>query len=262
MYMHLVKNIFFIALFFACIALANGCAPKKLPPAQISDPQAMLKEIWRSSHPDKTFRALASIRIESPEGTYATKAALLTHDPFYLRLETIPAFGTPDLLLTLNSVNMKAFFARQAKFYIAPPERGISLIVPVNLAPSEIVPLLRGSLPLSVLSPDISIKAFLDGGLYKFDLFRANKNIRSLWIDRSSGQLVKMEIPGITSYSIYFSSFRKVEGAAVPCVIEIITGDEKRLLVRYSELDFLSEPEDADTFDLSVPPGIEPSIVE
>jgi len=262
MNVRIVKSIVLIALAFACIALINGCAPKKLPPAQISDPKAMLQEIWRASRPDKTFRALASIRIESPEGTYATKAALLTRDPFYLRLETIPVFGTPDLLLTLNSVNMKAFFARQAKFYISPPERGVSLIIPVKLAPSEIIPLLRGSMPLSALSSEISIKAFLDDGLYKFDLFYGNKSIRSLWIDRSSGQLVKMEIPGINTYSIYFSSFQKIEGVSVPGVIEILSGDEKRILVRYSEMDFLSGPEDADTFDLAIPPGIEPSIIK
>lgn len=260
--MQSAKNIFLVALFFACIALVNGCALRTLPPAQISDPKAMLTDIWRLSQPDKTFRALASIRIESPEGTYATKAAILAHDPFYLRLETIPAFGTPDLLLTLNSENMKAYFAGQAKFYIAPPERGISLIVPVKLAPSEVVPLLRGSMPLSLLSPDISIRAFLDDGSYKLDLFRAGKNIRSLWIDRSSGRLVKMEIPGTIAYSIDFSSYRNVGGVAVPGVIEITSGDEKRIVVRYSELDFLSDPEDADTFDLPVPPGIEPSIIE
>lgn len=251
-----------IALFFALTELVGGCAPRRLPPAQISDPKAILKEIWRASQPDKTFRALASIRIESPEGTYATKAAILTREPFYLRLETIPVFGTPDLLLTVDSVNMKAFFARQAKFYIAPPERGISLIVPVKLAPSEIVPLLRGSIPLSALSPDISVKAFLDDGLYKFDLYYANKIIRSLWVDRSSGQLVRMEIPGTNTYSIDFSSFRKVEGVSVPGVIEIVSTDEKRILIRYSELDFLAGPEDEDTFDLPVPPEIEPVIIK
>lgn len=257
-----VKTIILSAMCFVFIAMVIGCAPKKLVPARISDPKALLKEIRRASQPDKTFRALASIRIESPEGTFATKAAILTHDPFYLRLETIPIFGTPDLLLTLNGINMKAFFARQAKFYVAPPERGISLLVPVRLAPSELVPLLRGSIPLSALSPEISIKAFADDGLYKFDLYYRNKNIRSLWIDRSSGQMVRMEIPGTITYDIYFSSFRKVAGVSVPGIIEILSGDEKRILIRYSELDFVSGPEEADTFDLPIPPGIEPSIIE
>ena len=210
MYMHLLKNSVPVVLFFALIALASGCAPKKLPPAQISDPKAMLEQIWRGSQPEKTFRAIASIRIESPDGTYATKAALLTHDPFYLRLETIPVFGTPDLLLTLNRVNMKFFLARQAKFYIAPANRGISLIIPINLAPAELIPLLRGSIPLSAFSSGISIKAFLDDGSYKFDFFSGDKILRSLWIDRSSGQPIKMEIPGANSFSISLSgNFRR-----------------------------------------------------
>jgi len=260
--MHLLKKSVPVALLFAVIALACGCAPKKLPPAQISDPKAMLEQIWRGSQPDKTFRAIASIRIESPDGTYAKKAALLTHDPFYLRLETIPLFGTPDLLLTLNRVNMKFFLASQAKFYIAPANRGISLIIPINLAPAEIIPLLRGSIPLSAFSSGISIKAFLDDSSYKLDFFSGDKLLRSLWIDRSSLQPIKMEIPGANTYSISFGNFLKVDGASVPGYIEILSGDEKRIQIRYSEMDFLSGPEDADTFDLEVPPGIEPSIIE
>ncbi len=259
--MHGAKSIL-IALFFACIAFVAGCAPKALPPAQISDPKELLEQIRRGTKPDKTFRAVASIRIESPEGTYATRAALLTHDPFYLRLETIPVFGTPDVLLTLNRAHMKVFFARQAKFYISSPERGLSLIIPVTLAPSEIIPLLRGGIPPPAFSSGITIKAFLDDGTYKFDFYSQDKKVRSLWIDRSSGHPVKMEIPGPNTYSIFYGSFRKVEGASVPGSIEINTGDEKRIQIRYSDMDFLSGPEEAGTFDLEVPPGIEPSIIE
>ena len=92
--------------------------------------------------------------------------------------------------------------------------------------------------------------------------FQEIRYSESLWIDRSSGQPIKMEIPGANSYSISFGNFRKVDGAAVPGYIEILSGDEKRIQIRYSETDFLSGPEDADTYDLEVPPGIEPSIIE
>ncbi len=255
------KNIF-LAMCFAFIAVAAGCAPKALPPAQISDPRYLLEQIRRSTHPDQTFRAVASIRMESPQGTYTTKAAILAHDPYYLRLETIPVFGTPDVLLTLNRTRMKVFFARQAKFYISSPQQGMSLIIPVSIAPSELVPLLRGGIPLSAFSSGISIKAFLDDGAYKFDFYSGNKKIRSLWISRSSGHPVRMEIPGPNTYSIYYGDFRNIQGSSVPGTIEIITGDEKRVLIRYSDMDFLHGPEDADTYDLAVPPGIEPIFIE
>lgn len=249
-------------LFLAFIACAAGCAPRALPPAPIADPKSMLEQIWRGTQPDKTFRAVASIRIESPSGTYATRAALITRDPFYLRLETIPVFGTPDLLLTLNRIHLKAYFARQAKFYIAPAERGVSLFMPVTLPPSEIIPLLRGSIPLSALSPETSVRAFLDGGLYRFDFFSGRDRVRTLWIDRSSGLPEKIELPGRVPYNIYFSGFRKVEGTSVPGVVEIISGDDKRIQIRYSDTDFQSGPDEAGTFDLEAPPGIEPTIME
>lgn len=260
--MHATRCIGLISLFFACTAIIYGCAPKVLPPARISDPKALLEQIWRSSQPDKTFRAVASIRIESPEGTYATRAALLTRDPFYLRLETIPVFGTPDFLLTLNRAKMKVFFARQSKFYIAPADRGVSLIIPVKLVPSEMVPLLRGSIPVAALSSGISIKAFLDGGSYKFDFFLGDNRVRSLWVERATGHLEKMEIPGTITYTISFGSYRNIEGASVPGSIEIQSEDEKRVQIRYSEMDFSSGPADPNTFDLEIPPGVRPSIVE
>jgi hypothetical protein len=250
------------ALFFAYIAITAGCAARALPPAPISDPKSMLEQIWRGTQPDKTFRAVASIRIESPSGTYATRAALITHDPFYLRLETIPVFGTPDLLLTLNRVNLKAYFARQAKFYIAPAERGVSLVMPVTLPPSEIIPLLRGSIPLAAFSAGITVKAFLDGGLYRFDFLSGSTRVRTLWIDRATGLPEKMEIPGAAPYNIFFSGFRKIEGTSVPGVVEITSGDDTRIQIRYSETDFQSGPDEADAFDLEAPPGIEPSIME
>ncbi len=90
------------AMVLITLAVLSGCAARALPPAQISDPKSMLEKIWRQSQPDKTFGAIASVRIESPEGTYSTKAALIAREPGLLRLETIPVFGTPDFLLTIN----------------------------------------------------------------------------------------------------------------------------------------------------------------
>lgn len=246
-----------------CCACLSACAPKALPPAEIADPRALLERIRLQSQPGKTLQAFASLRIDSPEGTYAAKAAVTAREPAFIRVETMPVFGTPDFFLTINNVHMKAFFVKQGKFYIGPPEKGITLFAPINMAPGEIVSLLKGSFPPHVLSTDIKIKAYLDGKDYKLDLFSAQARVRSLWVERSSGRLVKIEIPGRETYTAIFENFRNVEGSDLPGVIEIRSGEDRTVRIRYTELTMeTGEPGESDPFDLEVPPGLEPSVLE
>ena len=247
------------AMALIIMAALSGCAAKSLPPVQVSDPKGILLKIWRQSQPDKAFEAIASVRIESPEGTYSTKAALIAQEPGLLRLETIPLFGTPDFLLTINDKNMKAFYIRQGKFYIGPAEKGISLFAPIGLNPDEVVSLLKGSIPKYALATEISVKGSLENGKYRFDLFSSQGVTRSLWVDSQSGRLIRMEIPGTHNdrYTVDFDNFREVEGSQFPGLIEIKSPDGRTVQIRFTAISVSAGP-GKDAFDLEVPAGLEP----
>lgn len=258
--MRAAKTVF---TFISMLAILQACAPKALPPAEISDPKGMLEKIWRQSKPDMVFQAVASIRIESPEGTYATRAALIAAQPGFIRLETIPLFGTPDLLLTINKENMKAYFARQEKFYVGPPTKGISLFVPVALTPSEAVSMLKGSVPQSSFTPETRVRAFLDGDMYRLDVYPGVSRAMSVWTDRSSGRLIKMEIPGPETKLITYDDFREVGGGLFPGTIEVRSGQERVVRVKYGDMKLAPRGSaDRDTFDLEIPEGVKPILIE
>lgn len=247
------------AMVLIALAVLSGCAARALPPVQISDPKSILEKIWRQSQPDKAFEAIASIRIESPEGTYSTKAALIAREPGLLRLETIPLFGTPDFLLTINEKNMKAFVIRQGKFYIGPAEKSISLFAPIGLNPAEVVSLLKGSIPKYALAPEISVKGFREDGKCRFDLYSSQGVTRSLWVDSPSWRLTRMEIPGTHNdrYTVDFDNFKEVEGSQFPGFIEIKSPDGRTVQIRFTTISLSAGP-GKDAFDLEVPAGLEP----
>jgi hypothetical protein len=244
------------------LAALSGCAAKSLPPVQVSDLKGILQEIWRQSQPDKAFEAIASVRIESPEGTYSTRAALIALEPGFLRLETIPLFGTPDFLITINERNMKAFYIRQGKFYIGPAEKGISLFAPLGLTPAEIVSVLKGSIPKYALAPGISVKGSRENGKYRLDLFSSKGLTRSLWVDSTSGRLTRMDIPGTHNdiYTVDFDNFKEVEGSQFPGFIELKSPDGRTVQIRFTTISVSAGP-GKDAFDLDVPAGLEPIIL-
>ncbi len=247
------------AMVLIIMAVLSGCAAKSLPPLQAADPKGILHEIWRQSQPDKAFEAIASVRIESPEGTYSTRAAIIAQEPGLLRVETIPLFGTPDFLLTINERNMKAFYARQGKFYIGPAEKGISLFAPVGLDPAEVVSLLKGSIPKYTLAPEMSVKDSRENGRYRFDLISGRGANRSLWVDPLSGRLTRVEIAGTHNdrYTIDFDNFKDIAGSQFPGFIEIKAPEGRTVQIRFTTISVSAGP-GKDAFGLEVPAGLEP----
>ena len=254
------KNILICLVLF----LISGCMSGKIPEftkGAIVFPENVLGKIAMPDSGD-IIRATAKITIDSHEGKYSGKMALLLKMPFSLRVETMPVFGPADFFLSTNEESLKVFFPSEGKFYVGKATReNLSLFFKGFLPPSDMVPILAG-LPPQVMEGSLSEQ--VEGRLYRVDI-RSGKRMRSLWVNPDDYTLTKIEDidDGRVTYRVTFEDHVIVNKIPYPkeIRIEVIEPERVRIDVRYLHLDIVSDG-DTKVFDLQTPSGITPVFLD
>ncbi len=256
---HGSRKRFFLAVCFIIVFLIGCATVEPHAPVEITDPGSLLEKSKLAWMSGEVFRSRATVRVDSPEGTYTTRVAVIMSAPCFLRLETVPLIGTPDFIMVLNRKDMHAFFIRKGKFYIGPANVGLSLFLPVYLTPTEVVCVLAGKVPPLPAMMDISLKGFFEDGSYRIDIYIGGKKTRSIWIN-TSGKLLKLELTdsGGSVYEIYYSDYKRVGRDSVPGSIEIKAGSDKTIKIDHGDMELSPGGETENLFNLDVPSGIEP----
>jgi len=210
--------------------------------------------------------------VESPEGFFSANCAIAVGYPSSLRLETIPPLGPPDLYLSLRGDSLKVFLPRKGEFYISrDAERSFPRFIPFSLNVKEVIPLLAGMLPPGTLENRTTLRGEKEDLLYRIDTFSGQKKrLRSIWLEPAKTELARFEAfgsDGSILYTVTFKDYRTVQKIAVPERVEIRAGGDKGrdasiIRIRYSDLQLSSGEEDKDLFDLEIPSGIEPIILD
>jgi hypothetical protein len=262
-----LPSIFFILSFFL---IFPACAIKKTQKIDegskqgFSSPLAVLEKIDSNKHFNDGVKAIARIEVNTPEGRYPLKAALVLKRPSSLRLESIPLIGPADLFLTVHENVLKVFVPEKGKFYIGKATtRNLAHFLPVAATGIEIegmTSILIGTHP-EIKGKTITLDGSPDGTLYRVDILSENRKIQSLWVDPED-RLVRVDLfagDNSRSYSARFIGRDCIENMTLPQNVTIAYGDNDKpdITIRYVDIG-PAKGIDATIFDLKPPPGVIP----
>lgn len=229
-----------------------------------SSPLAVLEKIDSSSCFHDGVKAIARIEVNTPEGRYPLKAALVLKRPSSLRLESIPLIGPADLFLAVHENVLKVFVPGKGKFYVGKATKiNLARFLPVAATGIEIegmTSILTGTHP-QIKGNSITLNGSPDGDLCRVDILSESRKIQSLWVDRE-GFLVRADLfagDGSRLYSAKFIGRDHIENMTLPENVTIAYGDNDKpdIIIRYVDIG-PAKGIDATVFDLKPPPGIIP----
>lgn len=242
----------------------SGCLPGKVPisVANFSSPEDALEKVASKSHLKGTLKAIARMEIITTRGRYPARVAVMLRKPSFLRVETIPLIGPPDFFLSVKGNVLKVFLPRKGEFYIGEATaKNLYSFFPISLPVEEMLYILTGSCPV-IDERGQTLKGIPEGKLYRIEVTSQDKKNRFLWIDPADNHLVRVDAfadQGNILYSVRFEDFVRVENVIIPRKVTVATGkaDKPGITIEYSDLQ-LSAETDPEVFDLPLPPGVEP----
>jgi hypothetical protein len=255
-----------VVLLLAITAVGlSGCAGGRLasPAATYDSPGTALRALAASA-PKGTLTATARIMISYHDERYPLKAAMMMRRPADLRLESIPLFGPPDFLLSIERGELRVFFSGNGTFYVGPAtRRNISRFLHVPLPAAEAVAILMGRPPEEEEWEGAdNLQGEPEEGYYRVDRYLAGKKICSLWIDPVQDLLIRVRAfteGGEIAYTADFSDHARVGGGFLPRRLTL-SGEGVSLDLHYTEMGLLDD--DAASFALPVPEGMTPIPLE
>jgi hypothetical protein len=234
-----------------------------------SSPLVVLEKIDRDSQLKDGVKAIARIEVNTPEGRYPVKAALVLKIPSSLRLESIPVIGPSDLFLTVHENVLKVFVPQKGKFYIGKATtRNLAHFIPIAataLRIEDLTSILLGMHP-EIKGKTITLDGSYDGSLYRVDILSENRKIQSLWVDPEEDHLVRVDLfAGDNSRlcSAQFIGRDHIENMTLPQSVTIAYGDNDKpdIIIRYVDIG-PAKGIDATIFDLKPPPGVIPISID
>lgn len=131
--------------------MLHACAPRRPLVAAGGTPLPTPEELHAivSSRRESVtaLRALARVRVKDPDGTIASREAIIVERPARLRVEVLSAFGAV-LVFTVDDGQLRAYNSSEDALYAgaASPEN-LARYAGVGLAPTQLVDLLLGTPP-------------------------------------------------------------------------------------------------------------------
>lgn len=249
-----------------------SCAPGMvaLPPAGERESvsySARWEKLKHVNELPEILRSIADIDLNSPDGRYHLKAALLLKRPNLVRIESIPLFGPPNFFLTLNGEFLKIFLPGKEEFYIGRPSpENLAHFLPVVLSPENLVAFLMGS-PPPVTDKNLSYREPSTDNGNCLAIFSNDREILRLWLTDDGEHVKEMQVikpDGDISCQVIYGDYRRIGEHQLPGKVTLITpGRQARIVVRYREME-LSKAEETDEalFNLIVPAGIKPILID
>jgi hypothetical protein len=132
----------------AAIAAAS-CAPRVPPPDLSLDPTELLAQVERVRSSVARVKGEARVQVESEGFSGSALHFIAAEKPDRLHVEALDFFGSPALVLVAAGGRLALYDARERVFYRgAASAENLSRIVPVALAPADLVTILCGTAPL------------------------------------------------------------------------------------------------------------------
>lgn len=250
--------------------LVMGCAPAATSPprgAVSSLPHADVMSLLGADQIKGIFKAIARIDINSDGGRYPLKVAAMLKLPSLMRIETLPVIGPPDFFLSTTNDALKVFMPAKQAFYIGRPSGiNMALFFPLSLPPRDMVRIFMG-LPPMIPDKNLSLKDEAINGERTIEVLSSDgKIILILRTDGTDNLLAGMEVFSLDGekllYRISYGEYINVGSSKLPQRIILVSKEtDATMEVRYSDME-LSQDADERLFDLALPPGITPIMLD
>jgi hypothetical protein len=260
-----IHRIFLLLIFL--ISFLGGCAHDPLHPVtgagyRLSPEEALGIIDLRDSR--KLFmKAVAQVVVNTEEGRYPIKLAILARKPASLRLEAIPIIGLPNFFLSINNGIMKVYLPQNGEYYVGPATiNNLKSFFPIQLAVPDLVALLMGCRP-TIPQEQTTLKGSSEGKSYRVDILsRENHPLQSLWIDSENRYLTRLDRfgkNGETPMTVYFDDYSQDNDVSMPSRVrfQMPGKDERDISLRYDDAIFAPLTNETERiFDLPVPEGV------
>lgn len=268
-------------LILLLLLVESACAHKRPidlgPFGLIDDPQIALDSLVERRAQLRSVSGEARLSAKTKQGSGSLGQFVLAQAPDQLRLESISFFGQPVAVLTANGDFFQLHDLEHGRFFIGEATaENVSLLLPVQIPPEELVSLLLGLPPLLTQAKALSIKLDETERVYVLELEGAEasrtggrnplKVRQKLGLEPATLRPVWIEMPArweLSSYGVIFSDYESTESRDLPKRITLVSleDSEQRLELRYREREFDEEIE-AEAFVQEVPPGAEILILD
>jgi len=263
---------FFLLIIFL-ISFLSGCALYPLQPAPVTDyrlsPEKTLETIDLRDSRKGFMKAMAQVVVNTEEGRYPLKLAIIATKPASLRLEAIPIIGLPNFFLSIHNGTMKVYLPQNGEYYVGPATiNNLKTFFPIQLAVPDLVALLMGCRP--TISPEQTVlKGYSEGKSYRVDILsRENNPLQSLWIDPANLYLTRLDKFGKNGeklLTVYFDEYFQDNDASMPSHIrfQMPGGDKRDISLSYDGAVFAPLTKETEQiFDLPVPEGVKTIILK
>jgi hypothetical protein len=217
----------------------------------------LLAQVERARSGIRRVQGEARVRVESEEFSGTVRHFLAAEKPDRLHLEALDFFGSPAVVLVAEGGRLGLYDARARVFYRgAATAENLSRIVPVALAPHDLVTILCGSAPLVEGTP-----ASAEPGRGRVHLsLEAEVAVQSLEVGpgaaiASSRVRGREGGPVAGAPDLAFGAFRTEGGAPFPREVRLSSGDPAvEVKLEWRDVEVNGETDDA-LFRLDPPRG-------
>ncbi|MFA6412538.1 MAG: DUF4292 domain-containing protein [Syntrophales bacterium] len=255
------------------ISFLGGCALYPLQSVPVTDyrlsPEEALETIDLRDSRKSFMKAVAHVVVNTEEGRYPLKLAILAAKPASLRLEAIPIIGLPNFFLSIHNGMMKVYLPQNGEYYVGPATiNNLKSFFPIQLAVPDLVALLMGSRPTMPLEQTV-LKGSSEGKSYRVDILsRENKALQSLWIDPENLYMTRLDGFGKNGdklLTVYFDEYFQDNDVSMPSRVrfQMPGSDERTISIRYDGATFAPLTDETERiFDLTVPEGVRTIILK
>jgi hypothetical protein len=134
---------------WASVAFLLACAARVPPPELQADPAELLSRLEAAQEGVRSVRGRARVGISAPGRSGSTDAFLAAERPDRLRIEVLDFFGNVAATLASDGERFSLYDARAGALYRGEPTpENVSRLLPLPLAPGELVAILLGTTPV------------------------------------------------------------------------------------------------------------------
>jgi hypothetical protein len=247
--------------FFAFAFLLAAC-PRTLrfgPEGEITDPDYLLRRLDVRAGKLRSLKGEASIKVKAERGSGSTGEFVAALRPASLHLETLNFFGKPVAALATDGTAFAVFVEEGATFFSGPPTAAnVGRLLPVAVAPAEVVSILLGDVP-RLEGAKARLEIDRDALAYRLTLEKGATS-QTLWMGTEDLRLLKSQTRGEPGYDLVFDDYQVVDDVLFPMQLSVTTvladgtpaGTELSLHYKDAQLNVALDPA---LFRLEPPPG-------
>jgi len=247
----------FYLLLLISIACCSHLRPAPSPYAGQCPPEDELLAAVRVPAPP-VLKAIAKIKVESPDGNFSVKELIVAQKPNRLRLETLSPLGQPGFYAATDGQELFLFDPSENIYYHgSSTPRNLGLIIPLHLALEDMVPVILGSIPLIHHDADATRCTANENGYVMRLEGRDDGTAQVLTLSRNELRVAASENyvnDGLT-WSVNYADYEITGSMAFPRTVTVFLPSEKTTVrISYKKVEFLPEI-DPSLFRLSAPRG-------